>query len=174
MATTNILISSNVLASNTASVTFSSIPATYTDLVVKCSVRSIATGPSATLIVKFNADSTSNYSYTQLTGNSGGASSTRALSQTSGDLNDSISGNSATAATFSSTEIYIPKYTSTGVKPYVAFTVAENNSVTLNDAFIKTVANQYRGTSAISSIAFTSADSFASGSSFYLYGIKNS
>ena len=43
MPSTYTLISSNVLASSAASVTFSAIPSTYTDLVVRASIRSDAT-----------------------------------------------------------------------------------------------------------------------------------
>ena len=65
MATTYNLISSNVLSSSAASVTFSSIPAIYTDLVLRCSTR--GTGFSNTVLYYFNGNS-SNTSYTNILG----------------------------------------------------------------------------------------------------------
>lgn len=72
MANTYTLISSNTLTSSAASVTFSSIPATYTDLVLRISSRTDAAGATATVAAQFNGDTTSaNYSETNL--NSDGA-----------------------------------------------------------------------------------------------------
>jgi hypothetical protein len=175
MANTFTLLGSSVLESNTASVSFSSISNAYTDLVLRFSVRDTGSGgTTATLVVRFNGDSTSKYSYSHLMTNTAAVTSGGSTAGTSGDLNDAINGNTSTASTLSSGEIYIPKYTSTAGKPYSAFTVTETNGVASNDAMQKWFANLYTGASAISSITLTTAYSFATGSSFYLYGIKNS
>ena len=63
MATYN-LISSNVLTTAKASVTFSSIPATYTDLVLRVSARDSSDTPISTLTMTFNSDTATNYSET--------------------------------------------------------------------------------------------------------------
>ena len=60
-ANTYTLISSNVLGSSAASVTFSSIPATYTDLVLRVSAR---TDADDTSLITFNG-TTTGYSKTR-------------------------------------------------------------------------------------------------------------
>jgi len=161
------LISSNVLASSAASVTFSAIPATYTDLVVRLSVRGDNTG----LILEMTLNSaTSTYSNTLLLGNGATASSTRNTGQAylrAGYVNPSGS----TASTFSSGEIYIPNYTSTTNKPMSSLGITENNATT---AYIANYANLWQTSSAITSISLqVTGQNFVSGSSFYLYGISN-
>ena len=67
MANTYTLISSNVLGSSAASITFSAIPATYTDLVVRVTSRvdrSINGAHNCFLTV--NGSTSSDYSYTNL------------------------------------------------------------------------------------------------------------
>jgi hypothetical protein len=78
------------------------------------------------------------------------------------------------ANTFGSAEIYIPSYTASQNKPLSTFGVVENNSAAGGDTEIDAWANLYRDTAAISSIAINARATFAAGSSFYLYGIKNS
>lgn len=65
-------------ASAVSSVTFSSIPSTYTDLV--CIVQA-ANSTNTDLGIRFNGDTASNYSVTLLVGNGSSATSTRYSSQ---------------------------------------------------------------------------------------------
>lgn len=123
--------------------------------------------------MQFNSDSGTNYSTRLVTGTGYAASSFGNADQNNLSFN-SIVGANATANTFSGTEVYIPRYNSTGKKPLSVVTHAENNSDT--EYFIRALANMYRGSSGISSVVFTPevGPNFLSGSSFYLYGIKNS
>ena len=167
------LISSQTLASSAATVTFSSIPATYTDLVLRCSIRRAATSNQSTdLKITFNADTATNYSKTSIEGSGATASSTRQTSQTAQFFLDLTAGSVSTANTFSSFEMYLPNYTSTSNRPLSGFGANENNTTT---AYLVGQAGLYRGTSAISSIEIgqPSTGSFDTTSSFYLYGIKN-
>ena len=176
MANTYTLISSNVLASSAASVTFSAIPATYTDLVIKASIRENAGGlyPN-TIDVQFNGSSASNYSRTNLyaDGTTGGKSN-RNSNQTIITFLNAVNGSGSTSNTFSSVEIYIPSYTATQNKPIGSSAVTEANSATNNEWAVTTTAALWRDTSAITSISLACGASLAAGSSFYLYGIKNS
>jgi hypothetical protein len=79
-----------------------------------------------------------------------------------------------TTSTFNSSEIYIPSYTASQNKPINQFTAIENNNVTAGESEIDAWAHLYRDTAAISSFIITAYVTFAIGSSFYLYGIKNS
>jgi hypothetical protein len=175
MPSTYTLISSNVLSSSAASVTFSSIPSTYTDLVLRGSTRTGDTGTYLNYVsFTFNGNTSSLYTATRLIGNSSTATSDRDTSTTSFDMNGLSPTALTTSNTFSSFELYIPSYTASQNKPLGAFGVAENNSSTADQSRIQADAGLFRSTTAISSITLTSGVNFVSGSSFYLYGIKNS
>lgn len=169
MANTYTLISSNVLTGSAASVTFSAIPSTYTDLVLRYSGRMDA---GANKILKIQiAGADTNLSYTRLVGDP--SSSPSSGNGTGISWAGYTDGSTMTANTFSSGEIYIPNYASTTTnKPFSTVGMAETNAT---DARMMVVAGLYSSTSAISSITLTdiSTANWVSGSSFYLYGIKN-
>jgi hypothetical protein len=172
MPSTYQLISSNVLTSAAASVTFSSIPTTYTDLVLRMSYRISAAGLfGGNPFLRFNGDTATNYSFTFLQGDGSTASSSRGSSLNLMTMQSSDSAGN-TASTFTSNEVYIPNYTGTTSKPISQFKAAEQNSTA---AEMHAFASLYRGTSAISTILVQiSGSTFDIDSSFYLYGIKNS
>jgi hypothetical protein len=171
MANTYTLISSNVLSSSAASVTFSAIPSTYTDLVLRITARGTRVNTIAQLYLRFNGDSGTNYSATDIAGTGATASSSRSTSNTVLLVGIMPAAN-ATSNTFGSAETYIPSYTVSQNKPVGSFAVQEDNITT---AYAYATAALWRNTAAITSIeALPSANDFAAGSSFYLYGIKNS
>ena len=174
MANTYTLISSNVLSSSAASVTFSSIPATYTDLLIRLSTRTDRSSTFDSTGITINSDTGTNYSYTYLKGNGTSASSYFAANDTVLSVQNTDA-STATANTFGSAEIYIPNYLSTTSKPISSISMREDNS---NSAFPYNSAQAYlyRNTSAITSLLFAplTGPNYVSGSSFYLYGIKNS
>lgn len=175
MPATYTLIASNTLGSDTASITFSSIPGTYTDLVLRFTARTNVGGNMERIELRLNGNSNTLYSYTQLEGNSSAGSSSNASDQTI--VRTAVAnGDNTTASTFASGEIYIPSYTASQNKPIGSFSVTENNATTANAAYINATSNLFRSTTAISSVALTGGNSgnFLSGSSFFLYGIKNS
>lgn len=169
MPATYTLIDSEVLTSSAASITFSAIPSTYTDLVIKLSSRIDANAVS--LKVNFNSDTTTKYSYTRLYGSGSSAGSDLGSSATYAFpvANNRIS---YTANVFSNSELYVPNYTSTTSKAFSTFGTTENNAT---ESYIGPTASLYTGTSAITSITLTPdlSANFDSGSSFYLYGISN-
>lgn len=168
------LISSQTLGGTTASVTFSSIPSTYNDLKLVISARGDTAQVFVNLVLNFNGDTATNYSYSVLTGNSSATGSSRLSSQTL-DGSAYFDGANPTASTFGSCEIYIPNYNSTGSRQFFNIDVLENNSASVTNAYIQTAAHLYRGGSAITSIALKSfTGNFVQYSNFYLYGIKNS
>jgi hypothetical protein len=168
MPSTYTLISSNVLSSSAASVTFSAIPSTYTDLVLRVSGRTTVTGQATdNLELRFNG------SITRLRGNGSTASSSANSGVTVINGLTAFDAADATSNTFSSLEIYVPSYLASQNKPVSLFSAQEDNNATAN---IVATAGLWRDTTAISSIYIgsNSGGSFVSGSSFYLYGIKNS
>lgn len=172
MPNTYVLITSNVLSSTATSVTLSSIPSTYTDLVLKASVRTNTVNNGDYLVVRPNAGTT-NFSqrYIWVTGSSVGSSSD---TQFYGPVNGS--GASSTTNTFGSFEMYIPNYTLSANKPLFIHSAYETDSST-TEQYI--VAGLSRNTAAISSLQILpyynqGTTVFQVGTSFYLYGIKNS
>ena len=169
MANTYTLIASNTLGSSAASVTFSSIPSTYTDLVVRYSARCNATVQYRLAYIEVNATASS-YSETYLMSDGSSATSVRATAQPFiGYLR--VPGTTAAANTFSNGEFYIPSYTASQNKPMSVFDAAEDNSAT---GYILSEAVLWSNTDAITSIKFglDGSGSLVSGSSFFLYGIK--
>jgi hypothetical protein len=164
------LISSNVLTSSAASVTFSSIPATYTDLVLRASIRTDAAGTNYVLS-RFNSDTAGNYSYTHLGGTGSAANSFSGINATFNYYYNTSTA-ADTSNTFSSLEIYVPSYLASQNKPSSGFQTSENNATA---AYIGAEANLWRSTSAITTILLSPSASanFVSGSSFYLYGISS-
>jgi hypothetical protein len=173
MANTYTLISSvNVGSGGAANIEFTSIPATYTDLVVKVSPRFSPSAINAALLLKFNSDaSTSNYTGVQLRG-SGSAFIGEVLSTYAGSYVAEVNANTTTASTFSNVEIYIPNYLSSNKKSMSISGVMENNATL---AFATLNGQIWNSTSAITSITLNahSTGNFMQYSTAYLYGISN-
>jgi len=166
MANTYTLIASSVLTGTQSTVSFSSIPATYTDLKLVASTRDSDTTANNGLFTITLNGSTTYTSSKNLSGNGASANSgTGDLFVGGGDT----AGN--TANTFSNTEIYFPNYLSTNQKSISADAVSEQNGTT---AYMALTAQLFNLTSAITSISIAGRSGFLTNSSFYLYGIKNS
>jgi len=161
------LATTTVGAGGVASVTFSNIPQTYTDLVIKFSTRSGSTG-FPRFDISFNG-STSSSSGIRLTGNgTAAASSGIPNSPTTGY--GGTSGGNDTASTFTNGEIYIPNYTSSNYKSYSVDNVGENNATA---ALMALVTNLWSNTAAITSITLADGSGvFQQYSTFTLYGVK--
>jgi hypothetical protein len=173
MASTYTLISSNVLSSSAASVTFSSIPSTYTDLVVRVSGRSDdSANPQGSIRLYINGNTSSVYSFTRLLGTGSTTSTYTSGSGTELFFNQGLSTTQSTTNTFGNAEIYIPSYTNSANKQIGGHQAMETNSTT---AYMGATAGLTRITSAITTIEVSlNTGNYVSGSSFYLYGIKNS
>jgi hypothetical protein len=174
MPNTYSLISSNVLGSSAASVTFSSIPATFTDLVLRVSARSDdATLNVRHLDIQVNGSSANNYSFTAIFGNGSTATSDRGSSTNPWQIRNSVPTSLNTSNTFCDSELYLPNYTGSVNKVAGSFGVAENNSASTG-VRIAATAHLRSVTDAVTSLVLATSGNFVSGSSFYLYGIKNS
>ncbi|MEI8286719.1 MAG: hypothetical protein WCG15_05410 [Actinomycetes bacterium] len=168
MANTYTLIEAKTLSTTTASVTFSSIPSGYTDILVKVSSRSADSGTD--IAIRFNGDTGNNYTFIRLYAN--GSTVSTSASTTTRLINNMMVQASYTANVFGNGEIYIPNYTSSNYKSVSIDGVTENNDTTSFQAF---TAGLWSSTSAINSITLISdGGNIASGSTFYLYGISNS
>ena len=147
------------------SVSFLNIPQTYTDLVIKTSIRTTSTGAGNGVLISLNGSSTS-FSRKILYGDGSTATSSSANEGGIGVIN----GTTETASTFSSTDIYIPDYTSSNYKSLSSDSVMENNATA---AYQIIYGSLWSNTSAITSITLTlNAGEFAQYSTISIYGIK--
>jgi hypothetical protein len=170
MANTYTLISSQVLAATATTITFSSIPSIYTDLVLRISARSDGAAQVVSTRLRYNGITTTTYSRTLLQGSGSAATSSRTSSSSQHVF--IIDGATSTANTFASTEIYIPSYTASQNKAISGFSVSETNATA---AEMTTDAYLWSNTAAINAIEISlSSTNFLIDSSFYLYGISNS
>jgi len=155
------------VGSAVASVTFSDIPQTYTDLKVVVSARSDAAALTVVMRLLINA-LTSGYTDKYLYG-SGSAAGSGSYGATNGFLGDINAANS-TASTFASTDVYIPNYTSANAKSWSVDDVSETNATTI---YMELTAGLNSTTAAITSLVLNlSAGNFVTNSTFSLYGIK--
>lgn len=174
MANTYTLIASNTVgASSVASVTFSSIPSTYTDLLIKLSTRGDRSAANAEYFVKFNTSS-ANFTYKLLQGNGTTAAASSSGSQGLAGVSDAATN---TASTFANSEMYIPNYAGSSNKSFSIDSVMENNTGgTTPPIYAYLIAGLWSNSAAISTIEFypESSTNWVQYSSFYLYGIKKS
>jgi hypothetical protein len=172
MATTHLLIASYTVGSGgAANIDFTSIPATYTDLLVKLSGRTTSNYGNTFAQTDMSLNGTGYSVDRVLIGYNGSAGSNNGgVGSTYG-----VTSSSATTYAFGNTEIYIPSYTSSNVKTISVDGVAETNSATA--PIISFNSTRFNVTSAINRVTITptsSAGSFAEFTTAYLYGIKNS
>jgi hypothetical protein len=164
MPSTYTPIATQTLASATALITFSSIPSTYTDLILVTTVTPVTGG--GTLYFRFNNDTATNYSFTELGGNGSAASSTRGTSTTSGLLFDYTVGMPSTSQSTTITS-FMNYSNATTYKTAIG---RGNNAATFVDANV----SLWRSTAAVNRLDIFEVASvnLAAGSTFTLYGIK--
>jgi hypothetical protein len=170
MANTFELISAVTVGSGgAANITFSSIPSTYTDLIVKMSTRADnnAGQPWSGLRMAINGNS-SNMSFRVIYGDGVNASSGGGANAEPGIGNSNIS----TSDTFGNSEFCLANYAGSTNKSFSADSVQETNATTSLQGI---EGNKWADTSAVTSITITNQNSwnFVQYSTAYLYGVKN-
>lgn len=162
MAVTYEPIATTTLGSAAATITFSSISGSYTDLRLVL----VATGSSAGSQVKlqFNSDTATNYSQTYLYGDGSAAASTRDTSKAFCWVD--VVGLSTTIPHLYDINIF--SYAGSTNKTCLTMTQEDNNGSGYTNAFV----NLWRNTAAITTITLTSTTgNFAIDTSATLYGI---
>ena len=161
MANTYVKIATVSGTGSSGTLQFTSIPATYTDLLVKVSARNTSTNDY--FEIRFNGVST-NLSGRALSGEGSGTPTSFSLVPY-GRMN----GSGTTASTFASTDIYIPNYAGATNKSVSTDSVSENNATL---AFAVFSAGLWSNTAAITSIELVATgNNFATNSTATLYGI---
>ena len=155
-------------AGGAASIQFSSIPQTYTDLVLLYSGRSTRAAGGDDLYIRFNGLST-NLSSLDLYGTGSAAAS---FSDASIAYVGYFTGDTATASVFSNGSIYIPNYTVSIAKTISGDAVSENNATAATQLF---GSGLWNNTAAITQINIYALNgNWKQYSSASLYGIKKS
>lgn len=164
MASTYVALATTTLGTAASSYTFTSISGSYTDLFLVANGY-ITTGGQG-IRIQFNGDTASNYSNTQLSGNGTSASSARDSSGTNARLTYEASW-TTTTADYAQINLSIMNYSN--ATTYKTFLSRANRASGGVDAIV----GLWRSTSAITSITiFPAANSFVTGTTFSLYGIK--
>jgi hypothetical protein len=153
-------IATNTLGTAVGSVTFSSIPSTYTDIIL---IVSSSASVASYISLQYNGDTATNYSVTLLRGNGSAASSTRYAS--TNEIYVSVA--SINNTDINNTIVQFQNYSNT--------TTYKTNLSRANNAGLSTDASvgMWRNTAAINAIkVLNTGANFAVGSTFTLYGIK--
>lgn len=161
------IATTTVGSGGSANIEFTSIPGTYTDLLIKFSLRDNYAAAGSNILMTFNSSTTS-YSEKLLLGT--GAVATFA-SQSASYIGYMYStGATGTANTFGNGEVYIPNYAGSNNKSVSADTVQETNDTT---AYIGLTAGLWSNTAAITSIKLAPYGTlFSQYSTATLYGIR--
>jgi hypothetical protein len=168
MAATYTPIASITLGASAASVTFSSIPQTYTDLVMVMSPANNTSVQDGTELFSINSDTGTNYSFTELYGNGSSAASIRRT----GTAYIGLSFFTTIDTTLGSTTNVTHFMNYSNATTYkTILNRANNTSSTYPGASL--IASLWRSTAAITSFSIRPGGStnFKAGSTFNLYGI---
>jgi hypothetical protein len=136
-----------------SSISFTSIPATYTDLVLI-----INGGAGVGYAVRLNGDSGSNYSWTRLYGDGSSAVSDRGTNQT--DLTSNWGGNTNNVIA-----VNIMNYSNTTTWKTALTRIGDN-------AYTVALAGLWRNTAAVNQVSIVGVGNWSSSTTFTLYGIK--
>lgn len=158
---TETFIATTTLTGNATSITFSSIPSTYTDLRLVFAGTSTANVPGE---MRFNSDTGSNYSRTYLSGNGTSASSSSDTSQTNISM-----GASAITSTPMMNTVDIFSYKGSTFKTCLITSSDDRNGSGTSDRQVAL----WRSTSAITTITLTVdlGGNFTAGTTATLWGI---
>lgn len=155
------------LGSSASTVTFSSIPATYRDLVLVCSAAVTSTGD--TIRLRFNGDTGNNYNWVFMNGTGSVASSSSQSNQAQLDFTASVG--LPTVVGRYNTILQIMDYSATD-KHKTTLSRTNQNEDTYPG--VTGLAGRWASTSAVTSmVIFPSTFSFIAGSTFALYGIAS-
>lgn len=160
MAVTYTPIATYTGTGSVGGVTFTSIPQTYTDLVL---VMNLFTTIAANETVQVNGDTGTNYSTILYTGNGTSASSTSSNNSTAILIQSNIY-SASTLPAF--TVMNFMNYSNTSAYKTVLTRAGRSNQGT--EQFV----SMWRNTAAITSISLSSAVTYTTNATFTLYGIK--
>jgi hypothetical protein len=155
------------------SLTFSSIPGTYSSLQIRGIARANDAGTGATdMSIRFNSDSGSNYAYHILQGTGSTVSASSGATQTLMYTFRNVVGGGAGSGIFGGVLLDVHDYASTSkYKTLRAFAGSDRNT-TDTTYRVQLSSGLWQSSSAVTSVTLGCGDGFAAGTTFALYGIK--
>lgn len=167
MASTYEPIATTTLVSAASSITFSSIPQDYTDLIIVANLRLDSAVTTEDCDIRFNSDTGTNYSYTRVYG-TGSATGSQRNSNAQQIRSLLCTGASSPSGSFAVNTVHVMNYSNaTTYKTLISRPSNASDIVTANVGL-------WRSTGAITSVTLlrASGGSFVTGSSATLYGVK--
>lgn len=159
-------IATQTLTTSASSITFSSIPQNYTDLVIVTNAIANVTGADI-FVTTYNGDTGSNYSYTSVygTGSSVGSYRSSSVGIVLGWM--SVFNSSEWAPSI----FHLMNYSNTTTNKTM---LVRSGTVTTTGGYVDLSVSLWRSTAAITSINMRTVNGYGikAGSSFTLYGIK--
>jgi len=155
---------------SSGTITFSSIPATYTHLQLRAILRGTASNTSDGYNLRFNSDTGANYDGGHILYGTGSAGAFHVGASTTYIQPGDIVGASATASIFAAQVTDILDYTNTNkyttIRTLYGFNLNGSGTVALSSGL-------WMNTAAVTTITLTTnSGSFATNTQFALYGIK--
>lgn len=159
------------LSGTASSVTFSSIPQTYKNLLLLIDARSSVAAATDTLLVRLNGDTGANYDWITMRVINTTVSGSQSLGATSAEV-ATIPAASGTANFFGQSAIWLPAYTRAVQKGIISDSGSRDASTAANMSLRRHHA-WWRNTAAITQIDVLpgTGPNFIAGTSVYLYGI---
>lgn len=177
MPNTLTLIQAQTSLSGSTLITFNNIPQTYDDLYILWSGRENIHNGHLLGKMTFNNDYSSGYDRYAYSGGSTASTNDGSNSNVAYMTQGMWNANGSTSTTFSNSDIYIPQYRRSSIKTYYSYGYGSNNGTGDYSAAFIMAGGYWNNTAAITRIDFYSYQGTYSaydGTTFYLYGIKNS
>lgn len=163
-------ISQQKLSATQATVSFTSIPGSYTDLIVAYTARGTNADNAGSFAVQCNGDTGANYDWGQMINNNGTQTDSVSSAQTSAVIGMRTGANAA-AAQAASGEIVVPNYAGTTFYKTLLGTMHADQIAGGSGLQGGLRTASWHNTTAITSLAFTpDTGSFATGTVFTLWG----
>lgn len=164
-------------AGGESTLSFTSIPQTYKHLQIRIIAKdtnTTQTNGAYGLLITFNNDTGTNYTYHQLNGNGSAASATGSASQNSLQVSYAVTSSGATIASiYGASIVDILDYTSTSKYKTVRSLNGTDGNIADTSWRINLGSGLWMSTSAITRIDFAKWNTgFAAGTTFALYGIR--
>lgn len=158
-------IATNTLTSSTGTISFTSIPATYTDL--KVTIRPV--GADGGCRLRFNGDTGNNYAFCNMYGTGSSAATSRQINV--GRISLEYNGMNTTVPSYYTADIF--NYAGTVNKKTVLGSASEEFGATAGYGDANVVVGLWNNTSAITQVdVWTVGTAFQAGTMVTIYGIK--
>jgi hypothetical protein len=166
-------ISKITTSASQATVDFTSIPATYTDLMVMWQARSNISGVNEAMSIKFNNDGTSgNYTITEWwQAYAVGSSVSLTAAASTGLFALSVSGNTSPTSHAGTGQLVVNNYLGTTFYKQMNAIGSFHGSAGTSQQVSQITSGTWKNTAAVTRLTFSVPTSFVNGSVFTLYGV---